>query len=668
MSIGPNIKKTKIDNTFTFTATVKNAKSTVSYQWQYSTDSGKTWKNFTLSSATTSKMALKITTTRAAYWYRCRITTGGKTYTSNNAIIYAAQTVRSATTAEEGKPAIYTVKVWHSGGNTTYQWQYSKDGGSTWTNSTVAGNKTTKLTLKLSTTSAKYKYRCRVTGKNGTVYSNAAQITMRPSISIGPNIKKTKIDNTFTFTATVKNASGTVTYQWQYSTDSGKTWKNFTLSSATTSRMALKITTTRAAYWYRCKITASGKTYASNTAVIYAVQAKRSAAKIDIGKSVTYSVSVWHSGGNTAYQWQYSKDGGQTWTNSGATGSKTAKLAVTLTESGANTRYRCKVSGKNGTVYTKAVYVTPNPRYYAVVIANSDYHNEYYCKDLPGCYKDGTAVTNALKAFGYSVKLVRDQTASGMDSAIAGYFKGRLSTDVCLVYYTGHGDDSYGSTGGSLIGVDYGAYSDMYAPTTLRDTLLNNTKGRVIVMLDSCGSGATVYESNAGSKHAKGNLANFTNSVVTAFSGYLAEDLESNTGELLQKRFTVLAACEYGETSMDGYYVQSNGRLTKYRGGAFTYSLLYSMGCSYPGGSYSGKMRADSNADGKLTLQEACNGIKARVKAMNNLLTSQSIVGHYSDGTAAYFCYDENGNDSYGSEIEQLVQMGGSTSAELFKK
>ena len=163
-------------------------------------------------------------------------------------------------------------------------------------------------------------------------------------------------------------------------------------------------------------------------------------------------------------------------------------------------------------------------------------------------------------------------------------------------------------------------------------------KGKVIVILDSCGSGAGVYSN---SSDAKG----FTGGVVNAFKGYLMSNVAANTGELLNNRFAVLAACEYGKTSMDGYIYQSNGYLYQGRGGVFTYSLVGSMGGGYPGGSFGGHFSGDDvNGDSKLSLQEAYNGIKSRVNGMN--LARYGINGR----------------------ITQQVQMGGSGGTILFEK
>ena len=303
-----------------------------------------------------------------------------------------------------------------------------------------------------------------------------------------------------------------------------------------------------------------------------------------------------------------------------------------------------------------------NTRYYALVIANSTYRNNNFCNNLPGVKKDGQAVKAALTAYGWNVRLVENRTASQMQSDIESYFGDKKSSDVCLLFYSGHGDNSYGASAGSLIGVDYGNSYDLFSPVSLRNTLLGSTKGKVIIMLDSCGSGATVYANGGKTQESSGNARNFTGGVMSAFSGYLANGVESNTGELLQNRFAVLAACEYGMTSQDGYFCMVNGNLTFRRGGTFTYSVLHSMGCSYPGGSFGGTITADSNNDSQLTLLEAYNGVRSTVTGMNSQLAANNDVAWYEgddDNLAGWYRFDP---------IDQAVQMGGTGSTVLFSR
>ena len=199
-------------------------------------------------------------------------------------------------------------------------------------------------------------------------------------------------------------------------------------------------------------------------------------------------------------------------------------------------------------------------------------------------------------------------------------------------------------------------------PTDLRDTLKKNTKGQVIVLLDSCGSGSTVYkkstkdlEKNDTEPADVGNPANFTSGVMGAFSGYFADELESNTGELLNKRFAVLAACAHGKTSSDGYFTEKSGNLYFERGGTFTVALLRTMGCKYPGGKLSGARK-------QLTLKQAYDGVKSEVSKMNKLLKKYDYIAYYAGdryNSPGYYIFDP---------ISQAVQMGGSGSTVLFRK
>ena len=500
------------------------------------------------------------------------------------------------------------------------------------------------------------------------------------SVKATPKSAGGAIDSKVTFKAAVQNApSGKkASYQWEISKDGGKTWSSTSVKGSKTKKITVTVTKKGAGWQYRCTVKAGSKKAVSNAVSLFAVEAEASAEKIDIGKKVTFTASEKNIGGNAAYQWEYCKKGGSTWSEvAGAAGSEAA-LTVKTTAKNVNYRYRCKITGKKGEAYTNTVYVTPNPRYLALVIANSNYTGS--CNQLPSVATDGTAMKKALAGYGWQVKLAKDLTAAKMESTIKSYFSGSLDTDTCLLYYSGHGDNSDGESAGSLVGVkyDYRGTYDLLYPETLRDVLLKNTRGRVIVLLDSCGSGSLVL-SKKGIKaepvNKAGKAKNFTSSVMNAFSGCLDEGIVSNTGELLQKRFSVLAACAHEMTSDAAYFALRDGNVIMKSGSAFTVALMRSMGCSYPGGSFGGKIPADTNGDGKLTLSETYKGIKKTVSSMNNLLEDYCEVewdytNYYWDTYHAYIyiCYNEDGEEILALPLDQEVQMGGTGTAVLFRK
>ncbi|MBQ3160025.1 MAG: hypothetical protein IJC00_06135, partial [Clostridia bacterium] len=64
---------------------------------------------------------------------------------------------------------------------TSYQWQWSFDGGSNWQNSSSATTGYNTATLQVTATEARngYMYRCKVTNSAGTVYTNAVTLTVK---------------------------------------------------------------------------------------------------------------------------------------------------------------------------------------------------------------------------------------------------------------------------------------------------------------------------------------------------------------------------------------------------------------------------------------------------------------------------------------------------------
>ena len=69
-------------------------------------------------------------------------------------------------TVKVGEVAKYSVTA--TGEGLTYQWQLSKNGGNTWSNTGVTGNKTSTITLpKAEVSSDGFQYRCVVTDSNG---------------------------------------------------------------------------------------------------------------------------------------------------------------------------------------------------------------------------------------------------------------------------------------------------------------------------------------------------------------------------------------------------------------------------------------------------------------------------------------------------------------------
>jgi len=250
-----------------FTVSAKG--DVLKYQWQYSTDGGNTWKDSTMGDPKTSVLSVEAAYKRNGYKYRCKVTSGTKTVTSDAAKLTVNSSLAvtgqpASVSVEEGKTAKFTVKA--SGTELKYQWQYSTDGGNTWKDSTMGDPKTAVLSVEATAKRNGYCYRCKVTSGTRTVTSSAAKLTVKPSSLItGQPVSVTVTEGrTAKFTVTASGSS--LKYQWQFSTDGGKTWKDSTMGNPKTATLSVEAAAKRNGYQYRCIITSGTVTVTSSAA------------------------------------------------------------------------------------------------------------------------------------------------------------------------------------------------------------------------------------------------------------------------------------------------------------------------------------------------------------------------------------------------------------------
>lgn len=80
-------------------------------------------------------------------------------------------------TANIGSTVSFAVTA--SGTGLAYQWQVSTNSGSTWSNTRAAGNTTNKITATATEAMNGYRYRCRITDRNGaSILSDTATLTV----------------------------------------------------------------------------------------------------------------------------------------------------------------------------------------------------------------------------------------------------------------------------------------------------------------------------------------------------------------------------------------------------------------------------------------------------------------------------------------------------------
>lgn len=222
--------------TLTVTASVQSG--TLSYQWQISPDGGNTWTNI---SGATSNSYSADTSALGATYYRVIVTntlgTETSSTTSNSSIVTVSEVSTPIFTTQPqsssygigsvASPLTVTVTA---NAPLSFQWSQSTN-GSTWTN--ISGATSNSYTPSTSANGTYY-YRITVTASGGgqsksatsdsatiTVYSATAPVFLYDLSLVNDTYNATDYVTPLNGTAT---AIGTLTYQWQRSTDGGSTW------------------------------------------------------------------------------------------------------------------------------------------------------------------------------------------------------------------------------------------------------------------------------------------------------------------------------------------------------------------------------------------------------------------------------------------------------------
>jgi gliding motility-associated-like protein len=278
-------------------------------RWEFSTDGGTTWN--TISNTTTTQNYTNLTLTTM---YRA-VVQSGVCASANSAvatITVSSVSVGGAVTANatvcSGSNSGTLTLAGYSG--TIVRWQSSTDNGVTWTNIVNLGTTQNYLNLTVTTW-----YRAEVQNAPcASAFSSFAIITVNP-VSIGGTVNSnaTACSGSNSGTLTLTGHTGTVV-RWEFSIDGGSTWNS--IVNATTSQTYSNLTQTTL---YRA-IVQSGVCAATQSS-----SATITVSPVSLGGTVTSNATVC-SGSNsgtltlsghvgTILNWQFSTDGGLTWTN-----------------------------------------------------------------------------------------------------------------------------------------------------------------------------------------------------------------------------------------------------------------------------------------------------------------------------------------------------------------
>ena len=217
----------------------------------------------------------------------------------------------------------------------------------------------------------------------------------------------------------------------------------------------------------------------------------------------------------------------------------------------------------------------------AVVIGERNYTR---ASTLIACEYDAKAMTSMLKKTGYSsVTQKINASKATIKNAISSTFAAADSNDVSLFYYSGHGASS-----GALYTVD-----DNYIYTSTLADWLKSVPGTVVVILDSCYSGAVINKSADGVVSVK-SANEFNNNVINAFAKV---NSTAKSGEMCTSKFQVLTACKMTQTSLAYSTYYGTGY------SLFTDLLVSGVGYNYSGTKL-GTAPADLDSNAKLSLHE----------------------------------------------------------------
>ena len=254
----------------------------VTFQWQKSDDAGFNWSDVP---GATSAVYTTGTLTYAADngdQYRCEIDAIGAAspvYT-NAATLTVLRTLSISTdpanqTGNEGSTSTYNVTTTQSSGTPTYQWEKSDDGGANYSPIIGATNASYVTPNLVYADDNNDRYRCVVSlvGSASSVTSNYATQTVLRVISIAiPPVNQAVVEgNTATFNIVASITSGTISYQWQISTDGGSSFSNINGAINTSYTTPATVYPTTPSEQFRCVLSNVAATTVTSSAVTLTV-------------------------------------------------------------------------------------------------------------------------------------------------------------------------------------------------------------------------------------------------------------------------------------------------------------------------------------------------------------------------------------------------------------
>ena len=319
------------------------------------------------------------------------------------------------------------------------------------------------------------------------------------------------------------------------------------------------------------------------------------------GDSVSLTAELTPDTASTQLTWTSSSTKYVTVADGVVTGVKVGSATVTV-KTANGLKATCKVSVVNGSDY-RALLVG-NDSFYDLNGAGTGWNIRHYNSDAVERMRSMLSGIRSPLGDKYQVTTKIDLNLAGLKNAIATTFADADEDDVSLFYLASHGQ----LYTGQLVMASLTEKAPEYmSVATLRDLLLD-VPGKVIVIFDTCGSGASIYlAKSAGGAVSDGvvdQLADFNETIARAFAEAdpgvaervsVPEDddarIFAKTGELrVTNKFYVLCSAAYNEES----WAYANGSF-------FTDWVAEGVGKS---GSMPADTKYGGNSNGKVDLYE----------------------------------------------------------------
>ena len=238
----------------------------------------------------------------------------------------------------------------------SYRWYYRSTPSDSW----AAVNDGGKAAVYEFTAAAElegYQYRCRITNRMGSVYTNAVTLSVvsAPVITMQPENAAVNAGKAVTFRVEAKG--GGLSYQWYYQKPGETVWTKVSRNGAS-AVYTFTPTAKHNGNKYRCEIKNAAGSVTSDavTLTVYSkplITAQPENATVYLGKKAVFKIGA--TGGGLSYQWYVLKSADGSWTAvSGASG-KTAKYSFTAAAKHNGYKYKCIVTNELGSTESSIV-------------------------------------------------------------------------------------------------------------------------------------------------------------------------------------------------------------------------------------------------------------------------------------------------------------------------